>query len=482
MINIDYGFTSPYPVIHFDRNLNILHQNKSALEDLVFTSAFDWALAQEEWTEKIGNCIEISHPVQYETQAGGRTYSVVLLPVLGAEEVIAYFFRISPKRWAEETLVQFRNIFQTAASELEHVYFILDSIGNILYADQECEKFTSREVSEFSGKHFSECFFLSPVRDCIVDLLEQEDLVKTGSRQFQLQKNSVLKYYRMSRFTRYNETGEVMKYIFALLDITPWQEYEKSLLNDVDDLEDRLVLREKQLEEVREKLYHSKRLADIGTLAATVAHELRNPLATIKAALFNLNRKNKQDELIRHFDVIDKKVSESEQIINNLLFYSRMKHANKQVIEPWKIIKEAVLTCSKLQQEESDVEFIQDLEVIRGVEISADPLQLAEVIRNILDNAVASFNGGTGKVKVFSRLEGNEIILEVKDDGGGIPEEYQNKLFEPFFTTKAKGTGLGLSVCRQIAELHDWSLNIESIEEQGTEVTILIPMDRMADE
>jgi len=218
-------------------------------------------------------------------------------------------------------------------------------------------------------------------------------------------------------------------------------------------------------------LAQSKRLSDIGTLAATVAHELRNPLAAINIATQNIRRKKQDLPIDSHLDNIEKKIFESDQIISNLLFCSKLKVPHYEAINIVTILNECIESVKK-RDSKKKVQFIHKLERT-NVLIDADPLQMRELFSNILNNAFDAIAVKEGIITVGLRISGvASLEIYFKDNGIGISEENLKKIQEPFFTTKAKGTGLGLAVCQKIVMLHNGELDIKSVLGQGTTVTI----------
>jgi len=234
--------------------------------------------------------------------------------------------------------------------------------------------------------------------------------------------------------------------------------------------------RSEQLVKVQVELEKAKRLSDIGVLAATVAHELRNPLATIGMAAANIKRKAKNPDLDRHLSNIDKKVFESNQIINNLLFYSRLKPPHYERVGIFNILEECIEAAG--ERFTNVVDLGREIDSLRNVFIEADPIQIKEVFNNLLNNAGDAIQAGGGKIEVTGARQNSCIHIAVKDSGRGIDKETLEHVFDPFFTTKAKGTGLGLSVCRQIMDFHDGCIEIQSEPDKGTTVNILLPMKR----
>jgi len=226
------------------------------------------------------------------------------------------------------------------------------------------------------------------------------------------------------------------------------------------------------------ELARAKRLSDIGTLAATVAHELRNPLATIGIAAVNIKRKAKNPDLQRHLDNIDKKVFESNQIINNLLFYSRLKPPHYERVAILDLLEESVGGAE--ENSKGSLSIGRDLGGLAGVYIEADPIQVREVLNNLLNNAADALEGGPGKIEVSGARENGSVRITVRDSGKGIDKETLDRAFDPFFTTKAKGTGLGLAVCRNIVDFHGGTIELQSEPGRGTAASVTLPCARPA--
>lgn len=253
------------------------------------------------------------------------------------------------------------------------------------------------------------------------------------------------------------------------------KEAEEILKRDKETFEALVKEKSSELISMHLQLERAKRLSDIGTLAATVAHELRNPLAAIIIATANIKRKAPDHLLEKHIASIEKKIKESDQIISNLLYYSRIKPPKYEKININHIIEECVELLSESSKSRK-VSISLNIDPTKGRLINADPLQMKEVLSNILNNAVDAIpESSGGKIEMSAVNKNKSIELCISDNGTGIDNEHLAKIFEPFFTTKAKGTGLGLSVCKQIVELHDGTINIESEPGKGTTVKIALP-------
>ncbi|MBI4351755.1 MAG: hypothetical protein HY550_09965 [Elusimicrobia bacterium] len=223
-------------------------------------------------------------------------------------------------------------------------------------------------------------------------------------------------------------------------------------------------------------LERSKRLSDIGTLASTVAHELRNPLTAIRVAARNIKKKAPDPGLARHLASIDRKIAESSQIIDNLLFYSRLRPPQHESVDIFRELSD----CVEDLRESCGwgIAVTGDFDALKGARLEADPVQLREVLNNVLNNARDAAPPAGGKVLVEGLRRGGRVVVTVRDNGPGLDGETLAKAFDPFFTTKAKGTGLGLTVCREIAAFHGGSIKMRSAPGAGTAVVVSLPERR----
>jgi PAS domain S-box-containing protein len=275
-----------------------------------------------------------------------------------------------------------------------------------------------------------------------------------------------------------DERGNPKYFEGFISDITEKKKAEEVLRRDKDTFEKLVNERTRELLTTQGELERAKRLSDIGTLAATVAHELRNPLGVIRTAVYNLRRKNQNGLLLSHLANIEKKVLESDQIINNLLFYSRIKMPNYERINVRSLLEECLVNTRNRFQK-WDVTVSAAFEALRDEYLEADTLQISELFNNVLNNAYESFNEKKGKISIAAgKDDKGNCRISFRDNGPGIDPEDLERLPEPFFTRKSKGTGLGLTVCYQIVNLHSGEIGIYSEKGKGTTVIVSLPVKR----
>jgi signal transduction histidine kinase len=217
------------------------------------------------------------------------------------------------------------------------------------------------------------------------------------------------------------------------------------------------------------------RLAELGELAASVAHELRNPLATINISAFNLKKKIRGQDRLKHLARIKRKIEEANLIIDNLLSYSRLKPPRKEDCSLYRKISEVageILENRRIDRGKLKL----DIDPLMDITILADPHQIGEILANLLNNAFNAIaeTGGRVIVRGCVRDENAEVIVD--DNGVGIEPEDLERIFDPFFSTRPNGTGLGLPICRQIIRGHGGSIEIDSEKGEGTSVKLSIPV------
>jgi signal transduction histidine kinase len=224
----------------------------------------------------------------------------------------------------------------------------------------------------------------------------------------------------------------------------------------------------------------SEKLASLGMLAAGVAHEIRNPLTAIKAALF-LQQKKFQAGTEEHDDakLVEREILRLERIVNDFLQFARPTEPELAPAQTDVILQE-VQTLLAPALTRNNIQLV--LEPSPPLRIKVDAAQIKQVLLNLIQNAADAMDQG-GAIKLRARpshqhLNGrptNVVILEVADTGKGIPAEVQKRLFDPFFTTKDTGTGLGLSIAAGIVQKHGGALQYQTLVHHGTTFGMVLP-------
>jgi signal transduction histidine kinase len=213
------------------------------------------------------------------------------------------------------------------------------------------------------------------------------------------------------------------------------------------------------------------RLAATGELAATLAHEIKNPLNAIGGAATYIG-KNTKGSLTREFvAIITSEVSRINKLTTTLLSFSKTAEPNPEPTDLNKLAKEALYLLSK-ESPDMQVSLIEDLAEDLS-QVNCDYNQIKQVIINLLINALDAVSE-QGEIRVKTWHKSNKTYLSVKDNGSGISPEIIHNIFNPFFTTKTRGTGLGLAISKKIAREHGGDLTVESTPGEGSTFTLVL--------
>ena len=252
----------------------------------------------------------------------------------------------------------------------------------------------------------------------------------------------------------------------------------KALSHGVRDLIQNVDHTQSELQKSRESLSQADKLALVGKLAAGMAHSIRNPFTSVKMRLFSLNRSLKlSDTQKEDFDVISEEIRRVDTIVQNFLEFSRPPKLKIQSISPSIIVDQAIaLLKHRLKSYDVEVSIERDQYL---PEINADPEQIKEVIVNLIVNSCEAMERGGAIVireqELMAPSKERTAVIQVSDNGPGIPKPLKEKVLQPFFTTKEEGTGLGLSIAVRIIEEHHGRLDIESNEGGGATFVISLP-------
>jgi two-component system sensor histidine kinase HydH len=235
------------------------------------------------------------------------------------------------------------------------------------------------------------------------------------------------------------------------------------------------ALKEKELMETN--LRQAQRLSALGSLAAGVAHDIRNPLNSIKLLSShvsdNLDKAENRERASKQLRTIRKEVDRLEDIVTGFLSMAREQELNPAPNKVDALLEECVQLIRK-DAEQRGVRLVHELRV-GETELMLDAKQWKRAVINVLLNALEATPRG-GRVRLFSRVTDETCEIEVRDDGPGMPPEVAERAFDPYFTTKQTGTGLGLSITRGIVEEHGGSIEITSREHTGCQVLITLPL------
>lgn len=243
-----------------------------------------------------------------------------------------------------------------------------------------------------------------------------------------------------------------------------------NLLGAVETFTDLTELRRMQTEVQQDRV-----LRALGEMAATVAHEIRNPLGGIGGYAGLLARGIPSDDPRRKLvDKIIQGVSSLNKIVSNLLFYTRKTSLQKVRLNLVDWLEE-VLIHAEVEIEKEGKPIVLQREFSHSlIQASIDPERFQQVVLNLLFNAIQAIEG-EGVICIGLASVSGVIRMEIKDNGKGIPQTEIEQIFTPFFTTKEQGTGLGLAIVRKLVELHEGTVMVQSNPGQGSTFVVELP-------
>ena len=243
------------------------------------------------------------------------------------------------------------------------------------------------------------------------------------------------------------------------------------------------VSERRRLEEQGRDLYHqllqAEKMAALGQTVSGVAHELNNPLATILTWSERLSLRALDDVTTRGIQTILSESERAAKIVRNLLTFSRKRHTTRTMIDLNQIVRETL----SLRAYDQRVSNVTAIEAMAGglPQVFADSHHVKQVLLNLIVNAeqamLAANGRGTLVIRTWYDADRESVVVEVNDDGPGVPEDVQAKIFDPFFTTKAvgQGTGLGLTVAYAIVQEHGGRIRVASKAGQGASFFVEFP-------
>jgi signal transduction histidine kinase len=223
---------------------------------------------------------------------------------------------------------------------------------------------------------------------------------------------------------------------------------------------------------------HHDRLTMLGQIAASFAHEFRNPLTSVKGFIYLLQRElEKTEQSEYYFEIIQNEMMSLEEKISQFLYLSKMRGLeDKLILVPFTTLVREMLEFMYPRFTETNIIVKEKMD--EEIYVEGDSSQIKQVLLNILVNAVEELSEWNGERKIdvsIKTIKGNKVELSICNNGNPIPDYLLDNVFQPFVTTKTLGTGLGLSVCKQIVEKHNGSIEVNS-KEEFTCFTIAFPI------
>ncbi len=371
---------------------------------------------------------------------------------------------ISERKRAEEQLRLQSAALESAANAI----MITDAKGTIIWVNPAFSRTTGYSFEEAVGKNPR---LLKSGKQDPEFYQQMWETILSGevwhNTVINRRKDGTLNHEGMTITPIRDNTGKIAHFVAIKQDITELQR----ALSEVKKKNEELAL-------MTQQLWQASKLATMGELAASIAHELNNPLATVSLRTENLLMQMPEDsDQRRPLEIISQEVERMATLVNNLLQFSRRSHRQVSTVDPREEITNSVEFVHyhfRNRRIEVVPEFADPLPTIQ-----ADRQQLRQLFLNLLTNASDAMPQG-GKLTVRAIVDGGSkaaVAIEFADSGEGITTENLEKIWDRFFTTKpeGKGTGLGLAICRRIVEEHNGTIDIQSASGRGTTVRIVFP-------
>jgi PAS domain S-box-containing protein len=239
------------------------------------------------------------------------------------------------------------------------------------------------------------------------------------------------------------------------------------------DISERKIAKDRILK-LEKELSIKEKLAVIGEIAGSVAHELRNPLAAIKNNIYYLTKiiQDESQEILDVYSNIESDIRRVNKIISDLLNYARIDHLDLNFIDIRLLIDNAV---KKIQIPEG-IAIVKDYQE-NIPDVKVDFIRFEQIMINLIRNAIDAMED-VGTLTISIEYHNNQILLTITDTGSGIKSENLKKIFEPFFSTKVWGFGLGLPIAKKFIELHNGSISVESELGKYTSFKLILPIGK----
>ncbi|MFY3793589.1 ATP-binding protein [Ureibacillus sp. MALMAid1270] len=329
-------------------------------------------------------------------------------------------------------------------------------------------------------KDLNHGLIISTLGGKIIDLNDQ------ASKFLGLEKNQLINNYHDQMFENFYGKHLVSQYSLELSsngqaqfeisrkvnDCIKWYRIESKVNLKVEHIYT-TITDETEKHELKEQLKHQSNLVMIGQMAATVAHEIRNPMTSIKGFIELLNM-NLTEENNKYLSIMKSEIERMDQILSEVLTFSKPMERQMDVFSVTKIAKELIEIMNPLANNHNITLQFEVEKPINSM-IMGNENRIKQMLMNLVKNAIEEMETG-GKITIFLKNVKDKIQVTVCDEGKGIEKEMLAKLFEPFYTTKTAGTGLGLQLVKQVIEEHNGTIHVNSVVNGGTSFVIELPL------
>lgn len=400
---------------------------------------FNYAKYGKPQTAELNFSRELKHPFHI---------FVTTLPIIVQSNIIGVYGivkDITAERDSLEKYMKASQMTELILDSVEDGIIGFDEQLDVIMWNRAAEKMTGYKQEELTEK--------------IVNLMFKE--VRSSHLATQRENSHGEQVIRVSEMTIYRKDGKPIIIEYVMTSIVE----KKKVVGKVYTFRD--ITEKKKSEEL---LYQSEKLSAVGQLAAGIAHEIRNPLTSLKGflQLIEMSGNGKKE----YFEIMKSEFGRIEQILNELLVLSKPQTVNKEVCSLNSLL-DHIITLLNTQAIIKNI-YIEKKASSENAIVYCTSSQIKQVFINFLKNAIEAMDGGI--ITVNSWDDGKFAVVDIIDEGCGIPDSLLPRVGEPFFTTKERGTGLGLMVSYQIIDDHGGDIQVESKEGEGTKFTVRLPL------
>jgi len=387
--------------------------------------------------------------VTYEDELNGICYLATLRPLKkGGEvvEVIGSCIDITARKKAEKALKESEFKYRLIADSMTDIIMLLDINGKILYSSPSLANIIGYPLRSFVGESSFDLIHPEDKQSVIMGFQQVIDTITPARMEAHF-------------FTRSGDSVLIEGVGTPVLGKNGEPEYFIVVGRDIT---------EKRITE--EQLSKAEKLSIIGQLAAGVAHEVRNPLTSIKGFIKLLEQGSNNKE---YFEIISKEFDQIEGILKEFLALAKPQEIQLKKVNIQTIFNDVTILLkseANLRNVEISQEFQPNLP-----QVLCDMNQIKQVFINIIKNSIEAIPNG-GFVKIEGYVEDGNLLMKIIDNGIGLNKERIKRLGEPYYSNKEKGTGLGLMLCYKIVRQHNGSIIVRSKENHGTTVEVRLPI------
>ncbi len=387
-------------------------------------------------------------PIEAARKADTRhTVIMALILLLIGFAGIVSLFLAQAYRSAKTSLTRIKAFSDNVVENMPIGLLAIDTDKNIISFNQTAEWVLQVKALEVIGKKADE--ILPPQLECLTAELEtEEELIEKEIECPVTDGRRIPMDVSVSRLE--DDDGTAMGHIILFRDLT-------------------------EIQELKGEVERTQRLASLGRLAAGIAHEIRNPLSSIKGfATYFRERYRDVPEDQKTAEIMVQEVERLNRVIGQLLEFARPMSVRKKATSIQTVIQHSLKMIERdAQAKNINIRANLSPEI---QEVSIDPDRMNQVLLNLYLNGMEAMeDGGTLSVDLYPDEDGRQIKIAVSDTGKGINKDDLVHVFDPYFTTKQSGTGLGLAIVHKIIESHKGEVKVESEPEKGTTVTIILP-------